>query len=260
MVLAGDVASSCGKVERRDVVRAVSILQFDGTGASSQGKKLVTQTDTHDRNLGRLHQLAEMEDGILAMGWVTGPIGDENSVEMMGNLVNRIVVRESSDTGTAVDQTPENVFLDTTVDDGDVIVALRGADVEGSLGADFLDQVDLLRVDECLVLVGIILFSDCDASKRRASLSKVSHNGTGIHSRDGGNTFPGTPIAETLNSSPVAVLFRDIGHNDTGCLQVRRFKVFEKATGIPLSRRNTVVSDQRLREDQHLSAVRRVCQ
>jgi hypothetical protein len=37
--------------------------------------------------------------------------------------------------------------------------------MEGSLGADFLDQVDLLGVDEGLILISIVFLSDCDSSQ-----------------------------------------------------------------------------------------------
>ena len=80
------------------------------------------------------------------------------------------------------------------------------ADVEGRLGADLADQVDLLRVDEGLVLVGIVLLANGDAGQGRTLLTEVGDDRTGIDTRDGGNTLTGTPLAQTLDGSPVAVL------------------------------------------------------
>lgn len=226
MVLAGDVATSGCQVERWDVVSTVAVLELNGPRSGGQGEQLVSEADAHDRDLGRLHQLAEVVDCILAMGWITGAIGDEDSVEVVGDFVDGVVVREGGDAGAAPDQTSQDVLFDSTVDYCHVEVSAR-AHVKGRLGADFADKVDLLGVHERFVLICIVLLANGNTGKRRPFLPKVCYDCSCIHPRDGRDAFSGAPLAQTLHRSPVAILLGNICHHHTNCLNVGRFKVFE---------------------------------
>jgi hypothetical protein len=94
------------------------------------------------------------------MSWITGAVGDEYTVEVVGNLVDGVVEGEAGDAGTARDETAENVLLDTAVDQSYVHIAQRRADMEGSLGGYTTHKVNSLRVDVCLVLIGIVLLTN----------------------------------------------------------------------------------------------------
>lgn len=165
MVLGRNLALSSRQVQSRDIVGTVSILQLNGSGTSCESEELMAETDTHDRNLGGFHQAGQMVDCLLAMGWITGAVGDEDAVEVVGDFVDREVVGEDCDACSSANQAAKNVLLDTAVDDCNVHVSGRGTDVEWSLGADFLDQVDLLGVNESFILIGIVLLSDGDSSQ-----------------------------------------------------------------------------------------------
>jgi len=160
VVLRGDMALARGKVKSRDVMRTVAVLELDSLRTSSKGDELMTHADTHDGNLGSLEQLAEVVDGGRAMSWITGAVGDEHTVEVVGNLVDGVVEGEAGDAGTARDETAENVLLDTAVDQSYVHIAQRRADMEGSLGGYTAHEVDSLRVNVCLVLIGIVLLTN----------------------------------------------------------------------------------------------------
>lgn len=160
VVLAGDVAETSGQIESRDVVGSVTILELDGASTDSKGQKLVTQTNTHNGNVGSLHKAGKVVNGSLAMSRVTGTVGDEDTVKVLRNLVDGVVVGEDSDGSTSADQAAKNVLLDTTVDEGNVKRGTRGLNNEGSLGGNTLHKVDLTRVDEALVLIGIVLFTN----------------------------------------------------------------------------------------------------
>lgn len=123
----------------------------------------MTKADTKDRDLAGLHQTSQVVDRLLAMGRVTRTIGDEDSVEVVCDFVDGVIVREDRNAGSPTDERAENVLLDTAVDDRNVHVATPGRNVEGGLGADLLHQVDLLRVDEGLVLIGVVLLSNGDS-------------------------------------------------------------------------------------------------
>lgn len=92
--------------------------------------------------------------------------------------------------------------------------------MEWSLGANLCYKVDLLRVDESLVLVGIVLLSNGDTRKGGTLLTQVGDNGTSVDARDSGNTLSGTPLAQALDSGPMTVLSRVIGNDDTTALDV----------------------------------------
>lgn len=260
VVLGGDVAAASGQVQSGNVVSTVSVLQLDGAGTGSQSQELVAETDTHDRDLRALHELAEVVDGLLAVGRVTRAVGDEHSVEVVGHLVDWVVVREDSDAGTTVDQATEDVLLHTAVNHSDMALGVSSADVERSFGADLADQVDLLRVDESLVLVGIVLLTNGDTGQRGTLLTEVGDNGTGVNTRDGRNTLTGAPLTKTLDSGPVTVLLRNVGDNDTSRLEVGGLEVLEESIGVFLSGGDSVVANQWLGEDQNLATVGRVGQ
>lgn len=116
MVLAGNVALASSDIQRGDVVSPVTVLELDGASTNSQSKKLVSQADAHDGNLRRLHQGAEVVHGLLTVSGVTGAVGDEDTIEVVGHLLDLEVVREHGHTGASADQTAEDVLLDTTVD------------------------------------------------------------------------------------------------------------------------------------------------
>lgn len=162
MVLARDVASSRSQVQRWDVMGTITILELDGSSACGQCEQLMPQADTHDRDLRRVHQFPQVIDRLLAMSWVTRAVGDENSIEVMSDLVDRIVEGECCNACTSADETPEDILLDPTVDHSDMCVGAGGADMEGSFRADFSDKIDLFWVDKSFIFIGIILFSDGD--------------------------------------------------------------------------------------------------
>ncbi len=160
VVLAGDVALAGGQVEGRDVVSAVAVFELDRRGADSESQKLVAEADAHDGDRRRLHQAAQVVDGLVAVGRVTRAVGDEDTVEVVGNLVDRVVVGEDGDGGAAADQAAQDVLLYAAVDQGNVEGRVGVGNHEGGLGAHTLDQVDGARVDEALILVGIVLVTD----------------------------------------------------------------------------------------------------
>ena len=258
VVLAGDVALASGEVERGDVVRTVAVLQLDGAGASGEGQELVAEADTHDGDGRGLHEAVEVVDGLLAVGGVTGAVGDEDTIEAVGDLVDGVVVGEDGHGGAAGDKAAEDVLLDTAVEETNVELGVGRLDDEGRLGADLLDEVHRAGVEERLVLVGIVLLADGDLGERRALLTEEGDDGAGVDARDGGHALARAPLVQALDGGPVAVLLSDVGNDDTGALDVRRFEVLEQVVLVTLVGRDAVVPDERLGEDQDLAAVRRV--
>lgn len=255
VVLAGDVALASGQVQSGNVVSSVAVLELDGAGTNGESQKLVAKTDSHDGNGRSLHQASEVVDSLLAMSWVTGTVGDEDTVVVLRHLVDGVVVREDGDGGTAADQASKDVLLDTAVNQSNVVRGTRRLDHKGSLGAHTLDQIDLARVDEAFVFVGVVLVTNRNPSKGRTLLSEEGDNLTSINARNGRNTLTSTPGTQALDSSPVAVVESHIGHNNTSTLDVRGLKVLEEAEVVTLVGRHAVVANERLSKDQNLATV-----
>ena len=92
VVLGGDMALAGCQIQGWNVVGSVSVLELDGTCTCCKSKQLVTEANTHDWDLGRFHQSAQVVDGLLAVSWVTRAIRDENTVEVVSNLVDGEIV------------------------------------------------------------------------------------------------------------------------------------------------------------------------
>lgn len=222
------MALARGQVEGGNVVGAVAVLELDGLGADGQGEKLVAEADTHDGDRRGIHEASEVVDSLLAVGRVTGSVGDEDAVKVLGDLVDGVVVGQDGDRGAAADETAHNVLLDTAVDEGNVQVGAGGLDDKGGLGGDALDQVHLAGVDEALVLVGIVLVTNGDPGERGTLLTEEGDDFSGVDAGDGGNAFAGAPLAEALDGGPVAVLEGDVGDDDTGGLEMGGLEVLEE--------------------------------
>lgn len=234
---------------------AVAILELDGLGTCSQSNKLVAHAYAHDRDLGRLEQLAEVVHSGRAVSRVTRAIGDEDAVKVVGDLMDGVVEGEASDAGTTGDEAAKDVLLHTAVDQGDVHVTERRADMEGRLGGDTTDQVDSLRVNVGLVFISIVLFSNGNAGQRRTLLTEVCHDFTRVDTRNSGDTLTGTPLSKGLNGSPVAMLHCVVLDNNARSLDVGRLKIAEQAMFIASGRRYSVVTNQRLGKDENLATV-----
>lgn len=258
VVLAGDVALASGQVEGGDVVGAVAVLELNRSGADGEGEELVAQADSHDGDGRSIHETGEAVDSFLAMSRVAGAVGDEDTIEVLSHLVDGVVVGQNCDGSATADEASENVLLDAAVDEGNVQVGAGGLDDKRSLGANTLDQVDLARVDKALIFVGVVLVTNGDSGERGTLLSEEGDDFSGINSRNSGDALAGAPLAQTLNGSPVAVVEGNIGHDNTGALNVGGFKVLEEVVLVALFRGDSVVANQGLGEDEDLTAVGRV--
>lgn len=123
MVLRGNVALAGREVESRDIVGTVAVLELYGLGAGGESDELVTHAYAHDGDLGSLEQLAKVIHGRCAVSGITWAVGDEDTVKVVGDLVDGVVEGEASDTGTTRDQAAKNVLLDTAIDQSNVHVA-----------------------------------------------------------------------------------------------------------------------------------------
>ena len=220
-VLKGLTACTSGQIQSGNVVRSVTVLELNGAGTDSQGQKLVTKADTHDRYVGCLHESCKVIHSLLAMGRVTGSVGDEYAVEAVSDLMDGVLVREDGDSSTSADETSHDVLLDTAINQSNMELCVGWGDHEGGFRANALDEVDLSGVNEAFIFVGIVLVTNGDTGERRTLFSEVGDNFSGVNARDGGNALASAPVAERLDGGPVRILRSDVGDNNASALDVR---------------------------------------
>ena len=258
MVLTGDMAASSSQVQRRDVMCTIAIFELDRLRACSQREQLMTQADTKDGDLAGLHQLAQMVDCLLAMRRITRTVGNEYTIKVVGNLVDRVVEWEAGNAGATADQTAEDVLLDTAIDHSHMAGRIGSTDVKGRLCANPAYQVDLFRIHERRVLILIVLLSNCYSGQGRTLLSQICDYSSCINSGNGWDALSGTPVAQTLHSGPVTVMLCCICNDHTDSLYMWRLEVFQQPMLVTDTRRDAVVADERLCEDEDLATVGRV--
>lgn len=120
MILTGDVAFARGQVQSWNVMGPIAVLELDGSSACGKSQQLMSQTDTKDRNLGGLHQFSQMIDSVLTVSWISGSVGDEDTIKVVSHLVNRIVEGKTSNACASTDQTTKDVLFHTTIDNSNV--------------------------------------------------------------------------------------------------------------------------------------------
>lgn len=100
-----------------------------------------------------------------------------------------------------------------------------------------------------------------DSSKKRTMLTKVHGEGPCIHSVNAGNAIVSEPFGKRLLSRPVRV-FPTIGTNDQSSnVNGAGFKVHWKSMSIfNIFVWNTIVANERVRQDENLSSITRICQ
>lgn len=227
VVLRSDVALASGKVQGRDVVSTVAILQLDGLGTSGESNKLMTHAYAHDRDLGSLEQFAKIVHGGVAMSRVTWAVGDEDAIKVVGDLVNGIIKGEAGDTGTTRNKTAQDVLFHTAIDESNMHVAERRAHMERSLSGHTTNQVNGFGINVGLVFVGIVLLANGDASKGGTLLTEIGYDLTCVDTRNGWYTLTSAPFSQGLDSSPVTMLHGVILDNNTRGLDVGRLEVPE---------------------------------
>ena len=140
----------------RDVGTAVTKLHLDCAGAGCTGKQLVTKTDTEDGCAGLVHGGLDVLDGSLHHGWVTGTVGDEETIVVLaGELGEVIVPGNLQNLDSPTYEASELIVFETHVDGDDTNRAARRV-LERSRG---IGRVELGLLDgNYFMLGGIPLF------------------------------------------------------------------------------------------------------
>lgn len=101
--------------------------------------------------------------------------------------------------------------------------------MERSLGADLADKVDLFGIDECLVLILIVFFSDGDSGKTGTLFPQIGDNSSGVHASDCWDTFSCTPFTQAFHRRPVGIFFCHVRNHHSHSLDIGTLKIFQQA-------------------------------
>ncbi|KAH3662446.1 hypothetical protein OGAPHI_005698 [Ogataea philodendri] len=260
VVLGGDVTFSRDQVQSWDVVCSVSVLELDGLGTRGQSQQLVTQTDSKDRKLWVLvHSLSQVFHGSRAVSRVSRSVRDENSVELVGNVLHRVVIRQNGDGCSTRHQRPQDIFLDTAIKNSNMVFSVRRRNMERSFGCHLVHKVDSTWIVKRSVFICVIGLANTQLGQTRTLFSQIRNQLSGIDTSDSCHSFTLTPLTQTFNSSPMGVLQSNVTNNNSNTLDVRRLEVLEEVELISGSSGwDTIVTNQRLCEHQDLSSIRRI--
>ena len=100
---------------------------------------------------------------ILTMRRITRSITYKHTIKMRRYLMDREIVRENRHTRTTAHKRTQDILFNAAVYDCHMCIPQRRGNVERRLGANPLDEVELLRVSEGFVLVGVVFFTYRDA-------------------------------------------------------------------------------------------------
>ena len=114
MVLRGDVAALSPEVDNGLIHAPVPKLHLEGLGSSCKGKNLIPKADAEDWSVGPLlHHLLEVLDGLGALTWVTGPVAEEEAIEVL--LREVVVPRHHGQLNPKTYQAADDVVLHATI-------------------------------------------------------------------------------------------------------------------------------------------------
>ena len=120
VILRGDVTTSGDEIESRDVLRTVSVLEFDRLGAGGEREKLMSQADSEDGFVIDVKKGTKIGDGRRTVSWISRSIGQENPIIQMCDFLNGVVVGVDSDISPSPDKTANDIFLDSTINESDI--------------------------------------------------------------------------------------------------------------------------------------------
>lgn len=92
VILGSDVTLSRDHAGTGDVVASVTKLHLDRVGTNSPGEQLVSETDTEDGDFAFLHSLGDVLHSSGDRGWVTGTVGEEETVIFASSEGMEIVI------------------------------------------------------------------------------------------------------------------------------------------------------------------------
>lgn len=232
-----------------------------GVESSSHTDDLVSHADTEDGLVPLCDGAAEVESSLHALLWVSRAVGQEETIELVPDLVEVEVPGKDGDSSTAADERASDVGLGAKVEKRNLDVA-GGVELVWLLGRDLVDEV-LQGGIPVLVCSGSReggISADGESAESGSLVTKQGGDGTGIDTGDSRDVVTLAPRGDGLDGGVVGVLLGDVANDDSGTLDALGLE--DNADVLRIARSfvvgNTVVADHGGREDQNLPSVRGV--
>lgn len=231
-----------------------------GFKTSSQTKNLMTHADTKDGLVPLVNSLPDSHGTVHNHLGVTGTVGKEQTVKLVSDSVEVKVPRKNSDNGITSDKRSENVGLGTKVEDSDTGSRTLLVEDISLLGRRLGDKVLLGRIPVfgCLRSRFARFVTNSKTTEGSTLVPQQAGDSPSVDTGDTGDIVSLTPLVKTLNGLVMAVLEGNIGHDNTGTLNLLRFKerdIRELSRGVG---RDTIVANHRRGEDKDLTKIRGV--
>ena len=205
-----------------------------------------------------LERLAEMHCSLHAVVRVSRAVAEEETIELVTDIVEVVVPRQDSDSGTTTDKRAKDVRLCAEVEHGDLHVT-SGVQLVRRLRGDLGDKVLCRRIPVLLSLgrgkrrVG----ANGKAAEGRALVPKKGGDGTCVDASDARDVVPLAPRSDRFDGGVVRELLCDVGDHDGAALDVLRL---ENDTYVLIVDRSlvvgdTVISNEGSGEDKDLTTV-----
>lgn len=252
-----DTTGACQSQDRL-VVTSVTKSHPVGFKTSSQTKNLMTHADTKDGLVPLVNSLPDSHGTVHDHLGITGTVGKEQTVKLVSDSVEVKVPRKNSDNSITSDKRSENVGLGTKVEDSDTGSRTILVEDIRLLGRRLCNKVLLGGIP----VLGFLrcrfasLVTDSETTEGSTLVPQQAGDSPSVDTSDTRDIVSLTPLVKTFNSLVVAVLEGNIGHDNTGTLNLLRFKerdTRELRRGVG---RDTVVTNHRRGEDEDLTKVR----
>ena len=234
---------------------AVTVLQLIDSGTGSFGQQLITHTDATDGSAAFRQLTLQHIHRFDTTVWIAGAIGQEQAVELHISIV--VVPGHTDDLATTVDQTTDDILLDTAVDKNHLTPCpLVVAD--DIAATDTLHPVDGTVVFLCRLLLwhsNILNAFELQPTHHHTMLTQHLRQGTGVDAGHTGYVLTLQPVAQRLACIPVVVLLAIVTHDDGRGINLVTLHESGEPVGLNTERRHTIVAHQRIGKHQHLAGI-----
>lgn len=231
-----------------------------GFKTSRQTKDLVTHADTKDGLVPLIDSLPDSHGSVHDHLRVTGTVGKEQTIKLVSDSVEVKVPRKDSDDSITSDKRSENVGLDTKVKDGDTGSRTLLIEDIRLLSRSLGDKVLLGGIPVLRFLrsrfASLVTYGKTTESS--TLVPQQAGDGPSVDTSNTGDIVSLTPLVKTLHGLVVAVLEGNVGNDNTGTLNLLRFKERDTRELRRDVGRDTVVANHRGGEDKDLTEIRRI--
>ena len=229
---------------------------------SSDANDLMTHANTEDGLVPLLHGLPQVHGSLRTVVRVTRSVRQEQAIVLVTNSVEVEVPWKHGDGSTTADKRTRNVCLGAEIEDGYLHVT-SGVEFVRFLGGNLSDKVlgGGVSVFFSLRRRKSSIISDGNSAEGGTLVTKESSDGTGIDTSDTWDAMTLAPVCQRIDGEVVRVPLSNVVYDDSSALNVLRLEVDTNVLRVDWGFvvGDTIVSDQRCREYEDLTSIRRIC-